>query len=343
MKRERFFGKLVLVLLTFALTLVVTRDVKSVYAADSDIGDDWDYAYIRVINEDGSSKFVYSLSEAETLEDHLTGAVSKKVKGVTYSAKTNTLTLKNYSGHILNIIEMGPDFKIKLVGENTLDGISLVAGNPYWDAKNVNWGCGVTFTGSGSLKVNGVWFNYAGAEASEDAIDWGYGTAAGIFIDANGTKTKLKFSGKVNATVNAPKGGNAIVINETPSSKAFTCSSTLKKSGGKVSKTKSVNHLSKQPVDMTSYYVLYKTDGKNVDRSTEYYELGFHGVYYILDYDALDSLGWECDSARLEELAAYCEAEGTYKPENGGFVYATTETVYTYRSTKNKAVEISLK
>lgn len=227
---------------------MIFEEAQPLSVAASEIGSYEDYAYVRIINADCSENYIYSLPDAESYEDHMTGFVSKTVKGVTFNTKTNTLTLK-------------------------------------------------------------------------------------------------KFSGKVNVTVNTPKGGNAVLIEATLSTKAFAYAASLKKSGGKINKTKIITHRMEQPVDVCDYYVLYKTDGKSVDRENKYYEVVpdvaiDDGMRYILSYDALDSLGWDYTLEKLKSLASYYEAEETYKPENGGFVYATTETVYEYSSSKDKTVKI---
>ncbi|MDO5155598.1 MAG: hypothetical protein Q4D51_06500 [Eubacteriales bacterium] len=71
----------------------------------------------------------------------------EKVSGITYSKKTNTLTIKNVNkpSDKLSINTMGSDFKIKVVGKNSLSSILV-------------WGYGyngsVEFTGDGTLELN---------------------------------------------------------------------------------------------------------------------------------------------------------------------------------------------
>jgi len=67
------------------------------------------------------------------------------VSGASYDKATNTLTLNNYKGTVINVNLMGNGFKINLIGENSVD--YLVA----WGAM---YGGSVTFTGSGSIKIN---------------------------------------------------------------------------------------------------------------------------------------------------------------------------------------------
>lgn len=75
------------------------------------------------------------------------GMALSKMKGLSYNKKTNTLTMKNFKqpNLVLDINEMGSDFKIKLVGKNQVNSIT-VGGLGYA-------GC-VELTGSGTLIVN---------------------------------------------------------------------------------------------------------------------------------------------------------------------------------------------
>ena len=73
------------------------------------------------------------------------GTKTQSVRGVSYDEKTNTLTLDNFTGEVLNVNMMGNGFKLRLVGENHLDHI-LVWGFHY--------GGSLTITGTGSLTVN---------------------------------------------------------------------------------------------------------------------------------------------------------------------------------------------
>lgn len=71
--------------------------------------------------------------------------VNNAVPGISYDQASNTLTLDNYEGPILNVNMMGNGFRIRLIGDNRLDGI-------------VAWGFysggSVLLTGDGSLTVN---------------------------------------------------------------------------------------------------------------------------------------------------------------------------------------------
>ncbi|MCR4594105.1 MAG: hypothetical protein K5761_03530 [Clostridiales bacterium] len=90
---------------------------------------DWDEAYPYQIK-------VYDQGyEVETAE------------GVAYDKASNTLTLTNFTAPMfLNIVSMGDDFKIKLVGTNKLDSIYISDGQEN--------GCSVAFIGNGNLTLN---------------------------------------------------------------------------------------------------------------------------------------------------------------------------------------------
>lgn len=62
-----------------------------------------------------------------------------------YDISTNTLTLDNFTGEVLEVNLMGNGFTINLIGENHLDELIM------WGA---GYGGSVTFTGTGSLTLN---------------------------------------------------------------------------------------------------------------------------------------------------------------------------------------------
>lgn len=69
----------------------------------------------------------------------------KTVEGASYDKATNTLTLTDFFGAYIDTNLMGNGFKINLVGDNYVDYIRI------WGAM---YGGSVTFTGSGTLKIN---------------------------------------------------------------------------------------------------------------------------------------------------------------------------------------------
>ena len=73
------------------------------------------------------------------------GTPISTVSGASYDKSKNTLTLNNFTGGVINVNLMGNGFKIELIGDNAVDGI-IAWGSMY--------GGSVTFTGSGSIKIN---------------------------------------------------------------------------------------------------------------------------------------------------------------------------------------------
>ncbi len=65
--------------------------------------------------------------------------------GIRYDSSTNTLTLHNFTGPLLDINLMGNGFTIKLEGENHLEMLRV------W---GFGYGGSVTLTGNGSLTIN---------------------------------------------------------------------------------------------------------------------------------------------------------------------------------------------
>lgn len=67
------------------------------------------------------------------------------IEGVRYDPDSNTLTLDNYNGPVLNVNLMGNSFTIHLIGDNSLDRLFI------W---GFHYGGSVKITGTGSLTVN---------------------------------------------------------------------------------------------------------------------------------------------------------------------------------------------
>ncbi len=106
------------------------------------------------------------------------GILGDEIEGASYDLGTNTLTLDGYNLPMsLSVVSMGDDFKIKLIGENSLDNIRFadLTGN----------GCSAYFIGDGSLTVN-----------EERNADFA------MHIDACGqSRPTIKFSNEVNVTL----------------------------------------------------------------------------------------------------------------------------------------------
>ena len=67
------------------------------------------------------------------------------IEGIHYDPESNTLTLDNYNGPVLNVNLMGNSFTIRLIGDNSLDRLFV------W---GFHYGGSVKITGTGSLTVN---------------------------------------------------------------------------------------------------------------------------------------------------------------------------------------------
>ncbi|MBQ7474818.1 MAG: S-layer homology domain-containing protein [Clostridia bacterium] len=80
-------------------------------------------------------------------------AVKNEMAGASYDRATNTLTLNNLDAHdfMLEGNMMGDDFKIRVVGECSLAGLTL------WGD---DWGNSVTFVGDGKLTVNELMYQF---------------------------------------------------------------------------------------------------------------------------------------------------------------------------------------
>lgn len=113
------------------------------FAGDYAWGNEGPEEYVRIMPE-GTQETVYlHMGEAWRVIDQQSEGT---VPGATYDRLTNILTLENFSGNILDVNLMGNGFTIRLVGENRLHMLMV------WGA---GYGGSVTFTGEGSLVVDG--------------------------------------------------------------------------------------------------------------------------------------------------------------------------------------------
>ena len=97
-------------------------------------------------------------------------------KNIKYNKKTNTLTLNNYTGEEITVNMMGDDFKIELIGVNTLEKLYV-----YSDFYNGS----LTLTGKGTLNIcGGDYFN------NEETALYG-DSGLRLFCESRTDKTKL--------------------------------------------------------------------------------------------------------------------------------------------------------
>ncbi len=146
---------------------------------------------------------------------------NESIEGISYNPLTNTLTLDNFHGDVLAFNLMGNGFKIKLVGDNTLQQIT-------------GWGFyvggSVTFTGDGTLVINGDKNFAMGIQLD---CEW---SETCLMID--GTVKRLEVFGKPERGVEIGGGGEyrdahgAIFISDTTMEKAIYYLAPLKLTGG---------------------------------------------------------------------------------------------------------------
>lgn len=187
-KRTTLTTKVITLML--AMVLVVSLFPTSVMAASTK-GPSDGFCFIRIEKSETERIDIFFPQAAAA------GTTVEKVSGFSYDKKTNTLTIKNVKQPkwVLNVNEMGSDFKIKVVGTNELYGVTA-------------WGFGyagsVEFTGTGKLTLNK-------AKTRSEAIT----------IMAEESKSVLKVGKKV--TLNAyagKKSKNSVSIEESTVKKA---------------------------------------------------------------------------------------------------------------------------
>ena len=149
--------------------------------------------------------------------------------GMRYDLSTNTLTLDNYNGagYWIQTNMMGSDFTVELIGSNTLDGMDLYG---------YAWGCGLTFTGSGTLTVNesrgrsyGLALYGEGAEptlhVSRESTVTVYSAAEGhpIFLEGSSSlsTSPITYDGQLSGGTPAAKRPN-MVVNDIPTANGST-------------------------------------------------------------------------------------------------------------------------
>ena len=135
-------------ILIFTIVAIMVMAVFPISTVKAAKGPSDEYAFI-----DFSSMTDYKpiYSEGEIYNDEM--------PGVTYDETTNTLTLNNVSSELcLEANKMGDDFKLKLVGENTLAMICL------WGD---DYGGSLTITGDGVLNIDTTLFGITPTEGEE--------------------------------------------------------------------------------------------------------------------------------------------------------------------------------
>ena len=124
--------------LCFAFLMSFVMLGSSVEAANGPNEQDWSSAYIVIDDGSVNLKQLYNADKSVTIST---------VKNISYDKKTNTLTLNGYQEAEKRIVanEMGDDFKVKVVGNNQIQGIAV------W---GYSYGGSLTLEGNGSLEIN---------------------------------------------------------------------------------------------------------------------------------------------------------------------------------------------
>lgn len=150
------------------------------------------HPYIKVIN--GSTETALFSFDGKT----------EAVNGLSYDQKSNTLTMKNFTGEMLSVNEMGDDFVIKVEGTNSISKLWV-------------WGygyCGsVKLTGTGTLNIK----NDEGP---------------GIELSAENSKSQLYID--KNVKINISCGSNAIHVSESTHSTPIKFATGVTLSNGKI-------------------------------------------------------------------------------------------------------------
>lgn len=122
----------------FAFLMAFVMLGSSVEAANGPNEQDWSSAYIVINDGSANLKQLYNANKSVTIST---------VKNISYDKKTNTLTLNGYQEAENKIVanEMGDDFKVKVVGNNQIQGIAV------W---GYSYGGSLTLEGNGSLEIN---------------------------------------------------------------------------------------------------------------------------------------------------------------------------------------------
>ena len=110
----------------------------SVNAANGPNEQEWSSAFLVIDDGTANPKQLYNADKSVTIST---------VKNISYDKKTNTLTLNGYQEAEKKIVanEMGDDFKVKVVGNNQIQGITV------W---GYSYGGSLTLEGNGSLEIN---------------------------------------------------------------------------------------------------------------------------------------------------------------------------------------------
>lgn len=256
-------------------------------------------AYIIIYNGDGTSTYhLYATGTQKT----------DTVKGAAYDKTTNTLTLTNYKQPAMSIEvnEMGDDFKIKLVGDNQIKGLTV------W---GYGYGGSVEVFGDGTLTVN---------KNKEDG--------GRITMQPEGTKAVFKVSGKAVIDVYAGTDNIPFYVNSI-SEKYKDC---VEAEGDKALKTETayndqyIMHHVVTLSDEPSVFEVYMKEG---DADSKYAIKMYDTSYYI--YKLI-----YCKELNLYYAHELEYGYSAFNPSNMGYYRTGGEiSAYTYSSRSSSEQE----
>lgn len=163
---------------------------------------------------------------------YLSGIIlNTDVKGITYDKTTNTLTFKNVelskdnTHYSLTITNMGEDFKLNVVGTNSLDYLSL---------ESIGYNTGCTISGPGTLDIGYLDISSDGSAMnvtidntvtfSADSAKMGYETLPAVKVSSKVPLTEMESMIKV-----LGKTDDQLVFEETPSTTSYAYETTISK------------------------------------------------------------------------------------------------------------------
>ncbi|MEE1292138.1 MAG: hypothetical protein UHK59_01975, partial [Acutalibacteraceae bacterium] len=163
---------------------------------------------------------------------YLSGIIlTTDVQGITYDKTTHTLTFKNVelskdnTHYSLTITNMGEDFKLNVVGTNSLDYLSL---------ESIGYNTGCTITGPGTLDIGYLDISSDGSAMnvtidntvtfSADSAKMGYETLPAVKVSSKVPLTEMESMIKVLGKTN-----DQLVFEETPSTTSYAYETTISK------------------------------------------------------------------------------------------------------------------
>ena len=127
-------------MMAFCLTFIMAFAMAGISASAANGPNEQETSMAFLVIDDGSAnpKQLYNANKSVTIST---------VRNISYDKKTNTLTLNGYQEAEKKIVanEMGDDFKVKVVGNNQIQGIAV------W---GYSYGGSLTLEGNGSLEIN---------------------------------------------------------------------------------------------------------------------------------------------------------------------------------------------